>query len=167
MSDMITIRPVKPGEFEALTDLKLEMNRAEHALLPETSPIRSMLDLSREAAATGVQHYFEAVGQLGGAIFVAEKDGQVVGSILWHVVQASAAFTEQASRMAMICGVVVAPQARGLGLGRLLMRHVEASIRDAGIGYAMLEVTADNVPAQGLYLAEGYSRLELAMVKAL
>jgi ribosomal protein S18 acetylase RimI-like enzyme len=167
MAGDITIRPYAPGDHAALVELKHRMNLDEHGHLPAGSAIRDLLDLGREAAVRGVAWYLGEVARSGGAVFVAEQAGAVVGSILWHRMEASEAFREEVRAMAMICGVVVAPAARGQGLARRLMAHAEASIRAAGIGAAMLQVTHDNSPALGLYRGGGYLPLELTMVKPL
>jgi ribosomal protein S18 acetylase RimI-like enzyme len=167
MAGDITIRPYAPADHRALVELKHRMSLDEHGHLPDGSAIRDLLDLGRDAAGSGVDWYLAEVARAGGAIFVAEQAGAVVGSILWHRMEASEAFRDEVRSMAMICGVVVAPAARGQGLARRLMQQVEASIRDAGIGVAMLQVTHDNTPALGLYRGGGYLPLELTLVKPL
>jgi len=162
-----TIRHATEADTHALVDLKHAMNRAEFDQYPAHSPVRGLLDQSRDAAAAGVADYWTWIADRGGEYFVAEQDGAVVGSILWTPFDASAAFHPAAQRMALIAGVVVAESARGQGMGRILMDHVEARIRAAGLGVAFLEVTHGNAAAQALYAKTGYAPLEIAMVKRL
>jgi ribosomal protein S18 acetylase RimI-like enzyme len=162
-----TIRHATDADTEALIDLKHAMNRAEFDQYPEHSPVRALLDLSRNAAAAGVAAYWTWITDQGGEYFVAVRDGAVVGSILWTPFDASAAFAPEAQKMALIAGVVVAESARGQGLGRILMDHIEARVRAAEISFAFLEVTDGNAAARALYAKAGYAALETAMVKRL
>jgi GNAT superfamily N-acetyltransferase len=162
-----TFRLASRADDPALIDLKHAMNRAEFDQYPEHSPVRGLLDQSKAAAAAGVAAYWTWIEDQGGEYFVAVRDGEVVGSILWTTFEASAAFRPEARRMALIAGVVVAESVRGQGLGRILMDHIEARIRAAGIDLAFLEVTHGNAAAHALYARSGYSPLEIAMVKRL
>jgi len=50
----------------------------------------------------------------------------------------------------------VIPQARGRGIGRLLMNAVEEQARQRGCAKVMLEVRDDNTVARSLYDSSGY-----------
>ena len=50
----------------------------------------------------------------------------------------------------------VSPKARGLGLGRKLMAHIEDAMRAEGLGLSMLETGVSQPEALGLYHALGY-----------
>ncbi|SLN46039.1 ribosomal-protein-alanine N-acetyltransferase [Pseudoruegeria aquimaris] len=52
--------------------------------------------------------------------------------------------------------IAVAPEARRAGHGRALLAAFEAAARAAGARTAFLEVDAENAPALGLYLSNGY-----------
>jgi GNAT superfamily N-acetyltransferase len=162
-----TIRLADAADTPALTALKLQMNRAEYDQYPTQSPVRALLDLSHEAAAAGVAHYWRMIETDGGEFWVAEQAGAVIGSALWAPFAASAAFSAEAQAMALIAAVVVAESARGQGVGAALMAHIETRIRAAGITVALLEVTHGNVAAQALYAKSGFAPLEVAMIKRL
>ncbi|WP_432494005.1 ribosomal protein S18-alanine N-acetyltransferase [Kineococcus gypseus] len=53
----------------------------------------------------------------------------------------------------------VARGAQGRGLGRRLLRALLTAARDAGATRVLLEVRADNAPAQALYASEGFEVL--------
>ena len=55
--------------------------------------------------------------------------------------------------------IAVAPTAQGRGWGRRLMDHLVADARDSGAEHLMLEVRADNAPAQRLYATTGFVTL--------
>ena len=82
-------------------------------------------------------------------VLVAEgDDGSVLGNLIW--------LRRRGSRRARIYSVVVAPQARGLGLGRRLVETMQRQALAAGCDTATLEVRADNAAARALYAALGY-----------
>jgi ribosomal-protein-alanine N-acetyltransferase len=55
--------------------------------------------------------------------------------------------------------VAVAPAAQGRGLGRRLTEALVDVAADAGASQLLLEVRADNVPAQRLYARSGFERI--------
>jgi ribosomal protein S18 acetylase RimI-like enzyme len=52
--------------------------------------------------------------------------------------------------------IAVRPEARGQGIGRLLLQAVEADARQLGCCKVTLEVRSDNVRAMGLYQSVGF-----------
>lgn len=62
------------------------------------------------------------------------------------------------SRIARLYSLVIAPQARGLGLGRALLATAERHARTRGCRSMRLEVRVDNRQAISLYESVGYSR---------
>lgn len=81
-------------------------------------------------------------------LLVAEIAGQLQGYIL--------VLFRRNTRLARIYSVAVAPDTRGLGLGRALMLAAEDGARDKGAVFMRLEVRADNTAAQNLYQSLGY-----------
>lgn len=65
-------------------------------------------------------------------------------------------FTRRGSGIARIYSVVVAPAARGQGLGAALVRTAQDWARHAGLHTLSLEVRADNAAARALYARLGY-----------
>ena len=53
--------------------------------------------------------------------------------------------------------LAVLPKCRGLGVGRALLRAVEARARERGCAKVTLEVRERNARARGLYESEGFS----------
>jgi [ribosomal protein S18]-alanine N-acetyltransferase len=58
-----------------------------------------------------------------------------------------------------IMTVAVAPDAQGQGLGGRLVQALVDAAADAGATQLLLEVRADNVPAQRLYTRRGFERI--------
>lgn len=55
----------------------------------------------------------------------------------------------------------VAPEYQSRGLGRRLLRWLEAMVRNAGLAKVFLEVRADNHTGRAFYRSLGYSELEV------
>jgi ribosomal protein S18 acetylase RimI-like enzyme len=55
-----------------------------------------------------------------------------------------------------ICAIAVAEQARGTGIGRALLRHVERALRNEGIAQLSLHTAQANVAALELFLKHGF-----------
>ncbi|MGN6245884.1 MAG: ribosomal protein S18-alanine N-acetyltransferase [Motilibacteraceae bacterium] len=55
--------------------------------------------------------------------------------------------------------VAVAPAAQGNGLGRVLLDHLLGEAVQRGCREVLLEVRADNAPAQSLYARAGFERI--------
>ncbi len=60
-------------------------------------------------------------------------------------------------RVARLDAIAVAPAARGRGMGRLLLRHVEAQARALGAVRIELATAEANLAALDLFLKEGFS----------
>lgn len=87
-------------------------------------------------------------------VWVAERNGAVVGALIW--------LSRRNGRAARIYSVVIAPEARGLGLAQQLVTAMEAEAHAFGRKTATLEVRADNAAARALYAKLGYElRAEL------
>jgi GNAT superfamily N-acetyltransferase len=162
----ITLRPATAADTETLVDLKWVMNREEHASVAG-SVVAPMLDLSRAAAARAVTARLQALARDGGAWWVAEQDGAVLGCAFWTPTTMNPVFHEASARVGLIGGVVVAEGARGRGIAKRLLAKVEAEIVAAGMRHAFLEVVSANTPALSLYTSLGYEDFETTMLKKL
>lgn len=83
-----------------------------------------------------------------GSVLVALRDRDLLGNLVLLM--------RAGSDTARIYSVVVAPTARGLGIGDRLVEAAERVARDAGRRSMTLEVRADNVAARALYAKRGY-----------
>lgn len=126
MSPAAAIRPGRPADAAAILALE--------ALFP-----------GDRMSAASVRRFLRVPSA---HVLVAERDGAVLGNLIW--------LTRRGSRRARIYSVVVAPEARGLGLGRRLVETMQRDAAAAGCEAATLEVRADNTAARALYAALGY-----------
>jgi ribosomal protein S18 acetylase RimI-like enzyme len=162
-----TFRLATRADDAALIELKHAINIAEHAAYPSTTAIPQILDLSREAAAEGVEHYWDLIEASGGAFLVGEVDGQIICSGCWYGETAAVSTLPNLRRQAGIGGIVVAQSGRGQGLGRAVMLELETLIRKEGISHVRLTVVPGNTPAENLYHDLGFEDFEMTMIKAL
>jgi len=86
-------------------------------------------------------------------LIVAEQNGQLLGYalVLFH----------RGTSLARLYSIAIALEARGVGLGRLLLERTEACALAHDCAYLRLEVRTDNPAAINLYERNGYRRFAL------
>lgn len=72
--------------------------------------------------------------------------------------------TFYAKPMMNLHDIVIRPEFRGHGLGKLLLKKMEEIARQKGCAKITLEVREDNLPAQKIYAAEGYGDTQPRML---
>lgn len=95
--------------------------------------------------------------------YVAELDGTVVGLACLRLLPALCDPTPYAE----LTELVVAPAHRRLGVGRALVRHIEAVARDQGAAELVLLTAWRNTHAHAFYHALGYTLYTLTMRRSL
>lgn len=83
-----------------------------------------------------------------GAVFVAERQGAVVGYV--------AALIRKNSH-GRIYSIAVAPACRGLGIASALLDEAVRFLASVPVANVFLEVAADNSPALSLYIKKGFT----------
>lgn len=135
------IRRVRPDEWEAHRDIRLRALESDpdafgetlaHALTEDDAAWRLRVDRTDRAA-------FIAVAD----------DGRFVG-------MANGGPAPDHPEFAAVFGMWVAPEARGLGVGRSLLEAVEDWARETGYDHIGLGVTTTNEAAIRLYQRAGY-----------
>ncbi|MGH3311262.1 MAG: mycothiol synthase [Streptomyces sp.] len=136
----VTVRTFRPGADDAAW---LALNASAFAHHPEQGSL-SQLDLDDRKA----EPWFDPAG-----FFLAERAGALIG-FHWTKVHS-------AEQLGEVYVLGVAPEAQGIGLGRVLttigLRHLE---RDRGLPTAMLYVDADNMAAVSVYERLGFRTYE-------
>lgn len=123
----VVIRPARPADIDALLQLE--------SLFPTDA-------LSRRS-------FRRLLKRPSARLWTAELDGAVVGSAVL--------LTRSNSGAARLYSLVVAPRARGHGIGARLISQAETEARQQGKHTMNLEVRTDNVPAIRLYHQLGYT----------
>ncbi len=87
-----------------------------------------------------------------GHLYVARKDGRVVGmvSTLYTI------STAEGGKAAWLEDMIVLPEFRGQGIGAALLAHVVFSAREAGCLRLTLLSDEDNAGAHAVYASEGF-----------
>jgi ribosomal protein S18 acetylase RimI-like enzyme len=87
-----------------------------------------------------------------GAVLIARRGGRAIG----YAALCFGFSIEFRGRDAFVDEIYLAPEARGAGLGRALLRALEAEARACGVRQLHLEVEQHNEAARRLYLQEGF-----------
>ncbi len=95
--------------------------------------------------------YFDAPG---GAFFVGYLDGRPVATGAWR--RRTDVLVDGTSLSAEVKRMYVVPQARGLGLARAMLAHLEDTAREAGAEVMVLETGLRQPEAIALYESSGY-----------
>ena len=136
MNTNLTIRPFVPADAQAFHDLNLAWIAAFFAVEPKDA--QTLSDPQ------------SAILAPGGAIFVAELDGSIVGCV---------ALLPMPEHSYEVAKMAVAPEAQGRGAGRRLMTAAIDWAREQGAKRLYLESNARLTPALRLYEAAGFRHL--------
>ncbi len=86
-----------------------------------------------------------------GGVFIAERSGHLLGYITTRV--------DRHNARGRIPNMAVTEEARGLGLGRRLIRHALDYFRSQGLKIAQIETMASNEIGQHLYPSCGFEEM--------
>jgi GNAT superfamily N-acetyltransferase len=98
--------------------------------------------------------YFDAPQ---GAFFVGYLDGRPVATGAWRL--RHDVLVDGSDRTAEVKRMYVVPAARGRGLARAMLAHLEATAREAGAEVMVLETGSAQPEAIALYESSGYARI--------
>ena len=103
----------------------------------------------------------------GGALFLAEEDGRVVGLAMCEQEQGRSPTWAWPPDFLAVVDFIVLPDARRAGVGEALMRACEQEARDRGVAALDLMVAAPNELALRFYEKQGFRTDLLTMRKPL
>lgn len=126
----IALRPARPGDLAALVALE-QATFAYDRMSP--------------------RQFRRHLASANALMLVAEAAGELLGSGLL--------FLRRHSDTARLYSLATAAAARGRGVGRTLLRAIEAQAIARGIRRIRLEVRRDNAAAVALYEGHGYRRI--------
>lgn len=142
--DPVTIRPAAAGDERALLVLASRMANFE---LP---PWRTADEIT--GADAGAMLDALRGGHPDSQVFVAERDGRVVGCL--HMVVAQDFFGRRHAHLSVIA---TSEEAEGTGVGRALMAYADYWTRTRDLPFITLNVFAANTRARHLYERSGYT----------
>jgi ribosomal protein S18 acetylase RimI-like enzyme len=154
------VRRATLADLDAIRALGDEVNAVHREALPDVfaGPGAPERDLA---------HWRDAIGQDDErAAFVAERSGAVVGFVNARVLLETSPM-KLPTRMCQVGTLGVAAAARGQGIGRALMDHLEAWARERGADEMHLVVWRFNERAARLYAELGFEERCAYMVRRL
>ena len=154
MNYINTYRPAEPNDYDAL--LKLLPQLADFNI-----PIRRFANNLWEGDAELLKSVLDKETLVTFADVAINSSNEISGLIL--VTMRAEMLSHQPS--AHLEAIVVAPPARGQGLGRRLLQRTEDRVKDLGATTLTLHVFANNQRARSLYRSHGFDEEMLRCIK--
>lgn len=155
---LITVRPAKPGDVRVLGRLGALLVRTHHDFDPE----RFIAATPRTASGYG-SYLVSQLVEPAVVVLVAEQDGEVVGYTYagveghdWMALRGPAG---------VLYDIVVDPEHRGRGIGRLLLDATIAALEARGVPRLVLSTAERNEAAQRLFARAGFRRTMVEMTR--
>lgn len=155
-----TIRTMLDSDREAVLRLLIELTAHEATLSSDraTGP---------ETAAACLADDAEKANSTGGGLFVAEREGQVIGYLALQLGRAGPYVKDHLRDHVHIENIVVASSHRKAGVGQALLAEAERFARTAGRKVILLGVLPRNDIALAAYRRAGFAELSIEMAKVL
>ena len=99
---------------------------------------------------------YAAILDEGGSLFLALDDGRIVGHAVCEREEGGSPTWEWPQSFLAVVDIVVLPEARGTGVGTLLMEAIEADAAERGVAAVDLMVAAPNETARRFYERHGF-----------
>lgn len=147
--DDISIRPAVEDDLKAIITLLVDDPLGKTRERLEDPVPQEYVDAHRAMAAQG-----------GNVYLVAERGGRVIGCVQVTFI---AGISRGGMTRANIEGVRIASAARGLGLGKIMMRDAVDRARDAGCGLVQLTTDTRREDARRFYERLGFTASHIGM----
>jgi ribosomal protein S18 acetylase RimI-like enzyme len=142
----VSIRPYRPADLDVIKQLTVDSFGGvtlEQNVEAKLGQLHGHDWRWRKA-----RHIDEDVAAHAAGIFVAEREGQIIGYITTRL--------DREAGKGRIPNLAVAAEFRGAGLGRQLIEHALEYFRREGMSYAMIETMAQNAVGNHVYPACGF-----------
>lgn len=143
----ISIRPARSEDVERVASL-IMLGAANATMTPD--------EVAVEAKHPGYRQAFaDVLASPDNALFVAQQDGEVVGTFQVTLIPGLVA---RGRKRAKIESVHVAPERRGRGIGAVMIAHALAYAEDHGVGLVELTSNKNRVEAHRFYRKLGFDQ---------
>jgi GNAT superfamily N-acetyltransferase len=156
----LVIRPIADQDRETVVDLIRALNTVEDEITGNRA-------VDRDSAVAHVGANEDAVRENGGARYVAELDGVVIGYLCAVIAMAPTYVRSENRRHVVIEDLVIAAEYRGRGIGAALIAEAEAFTRAQGLRHVLIGHVHGNTPAAMLYEKLGYRTYSIERLKTL
>jgi ribosomal protein S18 acetylase RimI-like enzyme len=155
-----TFASIKKIDFKRMTTVKTNLIACDYANPEHLQAIATLIDIyihDEMGGGTPLSQLeqlrlVEGLKQYPSIVLLAEADGVFAGLLV--AFENFSTFTVKP--MINIHDVIVRPEYRGKGIGRLLLNGIVAESEKKGASRVTLEVRQDNIPAQNLYSSLGF-----------
>lgn len=158
MTASFIIRDIEDADREAVIGLMWLLNRFEDSLTSDRAT-------DRKSARNCFNDDIDKMRPLGGVQFVADLAGKVAGYVCCAITQGGPFLREDVRTYGYVTTLVVAPEARKLGIGEALMRAAEDFTRGQGLRSFAVGHLAANGGAARLYERLGLRAHAIERVK--
>jgi ribosomal protein S18 acetylase RimI-like enzyme len=142
----VTFRPYRPEDLPTLKSIMVDAFDGvsiDQGIERLYGPINGRDWKWRKA-----RHLDEDAERDPGGIIVAEKDGRILGFV--------SSWIDREAGIGHIPNISLVPEARGQGLGRLLLEQAMDRFRQAGLTHAKIETLVQNAVGNHLYSSLGF-----------
>ncbi|MBX9699279.1 MAG: GNAT family N-acetyltransferase [Acetobacteraceae bacterium] len=154
------IRLMSEADRDALREHVAALNAYEQ-------PFSGDRDLTPAGTERSLAHILSRVADTGGATWVAEVKGRVIGHLCLILETMPPFVAPDQARIAYVSDAFVREPMRGRGVFRALLAEAERFAIAAGATRIMIGVLAGNALAEGAYRRAGFRPYALEMVKDL
>ncbi|MGI9406165.1 MAG: GNAT family N-acetyltransferase [Hyphomicrobiaceae bacterium] len=156
----VHVREATAADRDAILALHAKLHNVERTLHPNRAPVEEI------GNAATIERDAE-LAKNDGCIFVAERDGEIIGCVVTTIDDGDAYLIESDRRFGWIRSISVSEEARGAGVGRALMKAAEGRFRNRGLSQIQVYVLAANDRAQSFYADNGFHPYEISYEKRL
>lgn len=157
---MAEIREYRPEDAAGVEECFVVLQDHERSI----EPLRAR---GRDVLKPYLEFMFKRVEERGGAVFVAEAEGRVVGFLCLWLRNPEDVLMNEPGEYAHVSDLVVLPEFRGRRLGYELLRAAEDYARAHGATRIKIGVLARNEGARRLYVNFGFEESAVFLTKEL